>query len=126
MSEAFKILLDQNIPIGVAHWLRSTKPDWLVTHTSEIGANLLSDKLIFDWAVREGAAVLTFDEDFADRRAFAVTKHFGIIRLRVWPTTVEEIQNALSRIIASVELVEIKQSLIIVDKNRIRIRKYPG
>ncbi len=121
MPESFKILIDQNIPVGIAQWLRSIKSDWDVTHTSELQLNMSSDETIFNWAVREEFAILTFDEDFADRRTFPVTLHFGIIRLRVWPTTTEEIQNALLRVIASVDIVEIKQSLIIVDKSKIRI-----
>jgi len=123
--EIFKLLLDQNVPIAVARWLRSTKSDWSVVHTSEVGLSGAPDDVVFAWAQQEKAAVLTFDEDFADRRAFSVSEHFGIIRLRVWPTTVEEVQSGISRLIASIDVVELPRSLVIIDKKKIRIRRYP-
>ena len=94
-------------------------------HTSEVGLSGAPDDVVFAWAQQEKAAVLTFDEDFADRRAFSVSEHFGIIRLRVWPTTVEEVQSGISRLIASIDVVELPRSLVIIDKKKIRIRRYP-
>jgi predicted nuclease of predicted toxin-antitoxin system len=51
---------------------------------------------IFEWAQEKGAIILTFDEDFADARMYPVGSHAGVIRLRVWPTTIEQVEYALS------------------------------
>ena len=67
------------------------------------------------------AIVITFDEDFADLRTFPVG-HAGVIRLRVWPTTIEETQDGLSRLFAEVSVDEIEGALVIVDRTKIRIR----
>lgn len=123
--EVFKLFLDQNVPIAIARWLRATKTDWVVMHTSEVSLSGSPDHAVFAWAPMERAAILTFDEDFADRRAFSVSDHFGITRLRVWPTTVEEVQNDMSRLIASIDIAELRNSLVIIDKKKIRIRRYP-
>jgi len=67
---------------------------------------------------------MTFDEDFADQRAFPVGSHWGIVRLRIWPTTIEETKRALERLFTEVSEGELSRALVIVDRTRIRIR--PG
>jgi predicted nuclease of predicted toxin-antitoxin system len=118
-----RIFLDENVPRAVADWLRSVRPDWLVEHVSEVGLDGKSDREVFDWAQQRGAIVATFDEDFADRRLFPVGEHHGVIRLRVWPTTVEVTQEALDRLLALVPEASLRGALVIVDNARIRIRR---
>ena len=117
-----RILLDQNIPRAIGPWVRELRPEWEVAHTSEVALNGESDLMVYQWAQDRGFVVMTFDADFADQRGFAVGNHHGIIRLRVWPTTVEEIIRALQRLFESVEDWEIPGALIIVGRNNIRIR----
>lgn len=83
------------------------------------------DKEVFDWAQKHGAIVITFDEDFADRRMFPVGDHCGVVRLRVWPTTVEETQAGLSRLLSSVADRDLVGALVIIDSSRIRVRRKP-
>ncbi len=67
--------------------------------------------------------IITFDDDFADQRSFPVGTHYGIVRLRVWPTTVEEVQAALARLLSELKDEELCGSLIIIDRKRIRVRR---
>lgn len=76
-----------------------------------------------DWAKLDAAIVITFDEDFADARMFPVGSHSGVIRLRVWPTTVESTEAALQRVFNEVGDEDLPCSLLIVDEARIRIRR---
>ncbi len=46
--------------------------------------------------------------------------HAGIIRLRVWPTTIEETQDALERLLAEVPDAELAGALVIIDRDAIR------
>ena len=89
--------LDQNIPREVALWLRTERPGWRVSHVSEVGLEGKPDSDVFRWAQANGAMIVTYDEDFADGRLFPLDSHSGVIRLRVWPTTVEATKEALSR-----------------------------
>jgi hypothetical protein len=50
-------------------------------------------------------------------------RHCGVIRLRVWPTTVEETESALERLLETVPDEDLVGSLIIIDARRIRIRR---
>lgn len=66
-------------------------------------------------------------EPFADRRSFPVGVHYGVVRLRVWPTTIEETQDALERLLGEVPTSELSGSLVIVGRTRIRVRPgWPG
>lgn len=117
------VLLDQNVPREIAAWLKTRKPDWVVLHTSEAGLSTESDATIYLWATEKKAVIVTFDEDFADRRSFPVSSACGVVRLRVWPTTTEETQSALDRLLQEVTDVELLGALVIIDRTRIRIRR---
>jgi predicted nuclease of predicted toxin-antitoxin system len=124
VPEQFRILLDQNIPRHISAWLRRLRPEWDVTHAAEIGLSGVDDRTLFGWAQERRAVIVTFDEDFADRRSFPVGDHHGIVRLRVWPTTIEETQHAIERLLAEVTVDELTGALVIIDRSHIRVR--PG
>lgn len=117
------ILLDQNVPSAVAAWLRRQRPSWLVRHVKDLGFEGRSDDFLFRWAQQENAIVITFDEDFADSRMYPLGRHHGVIRLRVWPTTIEKTEEALERLLHQVPAEECIGSLIIIDNQKIRVRK---
>ena len=122
MPETFTVLLDQNVPRAIAPWLRTRRPQWTVFHTADVGLSGQRDETLFAWAQQQGALIITFDEDFADQRVFPLGSHSGIIRLRVWPTTIEETQLALDRLLIEVPDEELARALVIIDREAIRIR----
>lgn len=122
MPDPLSILLDQNVSSQIADWLRRLRPSWTITHARDAGLQGKPDREVFEWAQARGAIIITFDEDFADQRSFPSGTHHGVIRLRVWPTTVEETQNALERLLAEVSDDSLKGALVIIDRARIRIR----
>ena len=124
-DQPLHLLLDQNIPEAVAGWLRGKFPAWQVSHVKEIGLAGKADSEIFLWAQARQAVVVSYDEDFADTRSFPLGSHFGIIRLRVWPTTVEETSAALERLFRQVAPDELHGSLVIIDQEKIRLRRKP-
>jgi len=123
VPEVLTVLLDQNVPRAIAPWLRAHRPQWTVFHTSDAMLSGRPDEELFAWAQQRQAVIITFDEDFADQRAFPLGSHAGIIRLRVWPTTIEETQNALERLLAEVPDMELTRALVIIDREAIRIRR---
>jgi hypothetical protein len=60
---------------------------------------------------------------FADARQYPLGRHHGIIRLRVWPTTIEQTQDAIQRLLKHAPIDQWHNSLIIIDNQKIRIRK---
>jgi predicted nuclease of predicted toxin-antitoxin system len=124
VADGLAVLLDQNVPRAVGAWPLQVRPSWTVFHASEVGLTQSKDPEVFAWAQAHQAIVVTFDEDFADQRSFPVGHHYGVIRLHVWPTTIEETQNALERLLTDVTDPELAGALVIVDRFRIRVR--PG
>jgi predicted nuclease of predicted toxin-antitoxin system len=126
VPEALAVVLDQNVPRAVAAWLRTLRPSWQVHHAAEVGLARHTDRELFEWAQPRRAIIITFDEDFADQRSFPVGRHHGVVRLRVWPTTIEEVQNALGRLLAELADETLPGALVIIDRNRIRVRGLPS
>jgi predicted nuclease of predicted toxin-antitoxin system len=127
VPEPPRVLLDQNVPRALADWLRGMRPSWVVQHATDVGLAGKSDRAVFEWAQAHQAIIITFDEDFADQRSFPVGKHHGVVRLRVWPTTIEETRAALERLLAEVQDGELLGALVIIDRTRIRVRpRRPG
>jgi predicted nuclease of predicted toxin-antitoxin system len=119
------ILLDQNVPQECTRWLQQVRPDWTVTHVNLIGLMGRSDAEVFRWAQVNQSIIISYDEDFADARMFPLGAHGGIIRLRVWPTTVDVTIAGLKRVLDQVPEEDWRRSLIIVDNQRIRLRRAP-
>jgi predicted nuclease of predicted toxin-antitoxin system len=118
-----RILLDQNVPRSVCAFIQHNRPDWTVRHVADVDLWGAADSTILDWARSDSSIVVTFDEDFADARMFPIGSHSGVIRLRVWPTTVEKTEAALERIFREVRDENLPGSLVIVDETRIRVRR---
>jgi len=120
------ILLDQNVPQECTGWLQRSRPTWTVSHVNQIGLMGRPDAEVFRWAQINRAVIVSYDEDFADARTFPLGAHHGIIRLRVWPTTVEVTVAALQRVLEQVPESDLPRNLIIVDNRRIRLRRAPA
>lgn len=118
-----RILLDQNIPVAVTGWLRPQKPGWHVDHVNELGFAGRPDEFLYRWAQENHSLVITFDEHSADARFHGWGPHDGVVRLRVWPTTIEATISALSRLLEKVPESDLRGNLIIVDRQKIRVRR---
>jgi predicted nuclease of predicted toxin-antitoxin system len=122
-EEIQRILLDQNVPQALSEWLGEMLPKWDIFHVNELGFQGKPDDFLYRWAQDRRAIIITFDEDFADSRSYPLGNHYGVIRLRVWPTTIEQTKNALERLITDLPPSRWRQSLIIIDNKKIRVRK---
>lgn len=75
------ILLDQNIPVMTAEWLRQKRPTWVVWHVNELGLQGQADETLFKWAQQNRAVIVTYGEDFADARLYPLGRYHGVVRL---------------------------------------------
>ncbi len=120
---ALSVLLDQNVSDAIVDWLRAKRPEWRIVHAKNVGLAARPDREVFLWAQENGAIIITFDEDFADPRSSPWGSHHGVVRLRVWPTTVEKTKHALERLLDSVPDDELRGAVVIVGNRRIRVRR---
>ena len=70
-----RILLDENVPPQVGHFIQFHRPDWAVRHVGDVGLRGATDEQIFRWAQVDNSLVITFDEDFADARMYPAGCH---------------------------------------------------
>ena len=122
-EEILRILLDQNIPQALSGCLKDKLPGWEIQHVNELGFQGRPNEFLYLWAQENGAIIVTYDEDFADSRFYPLGHHHGIVRLRVWPTTIEQTQNAIERLIDDLSPTLWRNCLIIIDNQKIRVRK---
>lgn len=62
-----RFLIDAQLPPALARWLVAAGHD--AEHVADRGMQAASDTAIWDLALRENAAIVTKDEDFAQRHA---------------------------------------------------------
>jgi predicted nuclease of predicted toxin-antitoxin system len=98
-------------------------PGWEIQHVNILGFQGKPDEFLYLWAQKNGAIIVTYDEDFADSRFYPLGHHHGIVRLRVWPTTIEKTRNAMERLIEDLAPSNWRDCLIIIDNQKIRVRK---
>ena len=125
-DQPLHLLLDQNIPEEIAPVVarKIFRPGKSPT-SRKCKLDGRPDPEIFRWAQTHQAIVISYDEDFADTRSFPLGSHHGIVRLRVWPTTVEMTRLAIERLLTQVSESDLKGSLIIIDREKIRLRRKP-
>lgn len=117
------LLLDQNVPLETAHWLKEKRSTWQIFHVNDLSFSGRPDDFLYRWAQENRAIIITYDEDFADARMYPLGRHHGIIRLRVWPTTIEKTQEAISRLLADLPTADWQGALVIIDNRKIRVRR---
>lgn len=85
MPELLKLYLDQMLPLDVAQALHNEGHD--VMRASEVGQARADDNEILQKAIAENRILVTLDEHFGDWVILPLSKHPGVIRLKINPTT---------------------------------------
>lgn len=118
-----RLFLDQNLSPKTRDFLSSLGHD--VTDTRREGMRKASDEEIMNFATREKRVILTFNGDFGSLLDFPLKEDYpGVIRLKVYPQTIEFLHPILEDFFAKKKPEEIEGSLVIIDNWRYRIRKF--
>ena len=116
MGETLKLYLDQMIPSEVARALREQGHD--VLRASETGQNRADDLQILEKAVSENRILITLDEHFGDWVVLPLSRHPGVIRLKVSPTTAGKISNLLLPFLSLHTPEQFKDHMVILSEKR--------
>lgn len=117
MPDIYRLYLDQMIKVDVAQSLSNVGYD--VLRTAECGQDRSDDKEILEKAIAEKRILVTLDEHFGDWVILPLNKHhFGVIRLKVNPTTSENIIEILLPFLKSHMPEQFKNYLVILSKKR--------
>ena len=93
MPKRLKLYLDQMLRLEVAQTLRDEGHD--VVRVSEVGQARADDQQILQKAIDENRILITLDQHFGDWVLLPLSKHPGVVRLKVNPTTSENIIKLL-------------------------------
>jgi predicted nuclease of predicted toxin-antitoxin system len=91
-------------------------------HVAEVAAGA-NDVSVGQLAASEKRAIPTFDKDFGDLAVRRRAARSGVVLLRFTPSDPEEIANLVSAALATVG--EASDRLIVVERDRVRVRPLP-
>ena len=116
MPETFLLYLDQMFRLDVSQALRNEGYD--VIHASEVGQARADDYEILQRAIADNRILVTLDEHFGDWVILPLSRHPGVIRLKIDPTTSE---NAIKLLLPFLRLHSLEQfvnHLVILSSKR--------
>jgi predicted nuclease of predicted toxin-antitoxin system len=116
MPEEYRLFLDQMFRVDVAQALRGEGYD--VLRASEIQQGRHDDQQILQTATTENRLLITLDEHFGDWVILPLSRHSGVIRIKVHPTTSERVLNLLLPFLRMHTQEQFKDHLVILSEKR--------
>jgi len=116
MPESLRLYLDQMLRLDVAQALRGEGHD--VIRASEVGQARADDYEILQKAITENRILVTLDEHFGDWVILPLSQHPGVIRLKVSPTTSNEVIKLLLPFLRVHSSEQFKDYLVILSPKR--------
>lgn len=124
MTESWRLFLDQNIRYEVKGELATEGID--ILHAADAGIQRGLDPDILRYALSQNRVLVTLDSDFGDLNLFPLPdSHPGVIRLRIHPPLPIIITQKLLTFLKKHDPDSIHDALVIITKNRTRIRRRP-
>ena len=108
---------------AAARWL--TGPGHFAVHANDLELQRASDADIIARAKQEGRTVITADLDYPRLLALAQATEPSLILFRHGNWSESEIIVRLSQVLGSLDETEIQQSILVVDRDRVRRRRLP-
>jgi predicted nuclease of predicted toxin-antitoxin system len=118
-----KFLIDMPLPTGLAIWLAQQGHD--AVHAFEMGLARASDEAILERAQGEQRVVVTADLDYPRLLALTRAEGPGLILFRGGNYSEEEAVDRLRRALETIPDEELPNSIVIIEKGRIRRRWLP-
>jgi predicted nuclease of predicted toxin-antitoxin system len=113
-----RLYLDQMFRANIAQALRNEGYD--VLRASEVGQDRADDQDVLQKAIAENRVLITLDEHFGDWVILPLNKHPGVIRLKVHPTTSENVLEILLPFLRSHFPEHFRDCLVILSSKRVK------
>lgn len=118
MSDPHKLYLDQMFGTEVAEALRREGYD--VVRAFEVGQSRADDAEILKRAIAGNRVLITLDEHFGDWVILPLSAHNGVVRLKVHPSTSNNVLGLLVPFLKKHKPQQLKDHLIIISANRVK------
>ena len=116
VAKIYKLFLDQMFHLDVAKALVQEGYD--VLRADETGDARSDDQQILDRAIAENRILVTLDEHFGDWVVLPLSKHPGVLRIKVNPTTSENVLNLLLPFLGRYKAAQFENHLVILSAKR--------
>jgi predicted nuclease of predicted toxin-antitoxin system len=117
-----KFLIDMPLSPKLAYWLNQQGHNAI--HASDIGLHCASDTLIIELR-KEQRIVITADLDYPRLLALTHAEGPSLILFRGGNFSDQESINYLSKLLWTMSEEDLSNSIVVIDKNRIRRRRLP-
>ena len=118
-----KFLVDMPLSPALAAWLRKQGHD--AVHADEIGLSRSADSAILAHASTEHRTVITADLDYPRLLAIASATNPSLILFRDGDWSDTQIVARMEEILQAVTPNDIIESILVVDRDRVRRRRLP-
>jgi len=113
-----RLYLDQMFRPALGELLRAKGHD--VMRASEVGQARADDGEILETACAESRILVTLDQHFGDWVVLPLSRHPGVVRLKLDPTTTQGAADLLIPLLAQNEEADFHNHLVIVSPRRTR------
>ena len=118
-----KFFVDMPLPPALAHWLQSEGHD--AVHAFSLGLERASDAEILARAVQDSRTIITADLDYPRLLALAGAVEPSVILFRGGDWSETDVILRMREILATLGDADIAQSILVIDRNRVRRRRLP-
>ena len=118
-----KFLVDMPLSPTLARWLRANGHD--AVHASDLGMSRSPDREITERAMTDGRTVVTADLDYPRLLALAGATGPSLILFRGGNWSEAKVIARMAEILAGLTERDIGQSILVIDRNRVRRRRLP-
>src|SRR5215470_6907377 len=108
---------------ALAHWLQSEGHD--AVHALSLGLERAPDAEILARAVQDGRTVITADLDYPRLLALARAAEPSVILFRGGDWSEADVILRMGEILARLDDTAIAQSILVIDRHRVRRRRFP-
>lgn len=116
-----KFLADECVYYVTVQMLRDSGHE--VVTVQEAGLAGSTDDEVLAYAVAEGRVLITNDMHFSNTLRFPLAQHLGLVVLKIRPRIQEEVHAVLLRFLSTMSQDRMEKTLVIIDRNRYRIRR---
>ncbi len=116
-----RFLADANIYVPMVEKLRELGNS--VLDLKEEGLENLSDPEVYTLAQKNECSLITMDKDFSNIISYPPGTHFGIIVIKLYRMKVIDATKIFLNAIKSLKPNDIHGNIVIIDKNKVRVRK---
>ncbi len=116
-----RFLVDQNVYPSIVELLRLHGFDVKDAREAELASS--DDAALAALARAEGRTLVSFDQHFANPLLYPDDSHAGIVRIRIHPPTLREVQEAFERFLHQFDLDTLAGALVSLDRDGYRVRR---